>query len=239
MFTFRFRFSKSFSSRNISRNFEGKKLGFERNQLRFGNFCPNVVVTFALIFWKITFSIIFDAREIGSELFPKSHSARNSCSQHWLIRIGLNYQECDGKKVKTALGALKSMELKPNLVIFLRELSLLFFACNKCNSLPFGLIWALISFYLRDLWPTYLPSQCGLPLKHYFKKDNFLLAFHSLIPKNETSILISEIRGSNPVIGKFLYRTFLLLTVKITVEKVKINKKRRGMTHFLANNKTF
>ena len=114
-----------------------------------------------------------------------------------------------------------------------------FFAFNKCNSLPFGLIWALISFYLRDLWPTYLPSQCGLPLKHYFKKDNFLLAFHSLIPKNETSILISEIRGSNPVIGKFLYRTFLLLTVKITVEKVKINKKRLGMTHFLANNKTF
>ena len=126
--------------------FWGQKLGFERNQLRFGNFCPNVVVTFALIFWKITFSIIFDAREIGSEFFPKSQSARNSCSQHWLIRIGLNYQECNGKKVKTALGALKSMELKPNVVIFLRELSLLFFL-HLINATAYHLDWYEPSFH--------------------------------------------------------------------------------------------
>ena len=44
----------------------------------------------------------------------------------------------------------------------------------------------------------------------------------------EQSLLIPEVRGSNPVIGKNLYRTF---TVNC-IEKTKIKKKRPGMTHF-------
>ena len=43
----------------------------------------------------------------------------------------------------------------------------------------------------------------------------------------EQSLLIPEVRGSNPVIGKNLYRTF---TVNC-IEKTKIKKKRPGMTH--------
>ena len=45
----------------------------------------------------------------------------------------------------------------------------------------------------------------------------------------ERSLPISEVRGSNPVIGKNLYRTF---TVNC-IEKTKIKKKRPGNAHFL------
>ena len=44
----------------------------------------------------------------------------------------------------------------------------------------------------------------------------------------ERLLPIPEVRGSNPVIGKNLYRTF---TVNC-IEKTKINKKRPGMAHF-------
>ena len=44
----------------------------------------------------------------------------------------------------------------------------------------------------------------------------------------ERSLPIPEVRGSNPVIGKNLYRTF---TVNC-IEKTKIKKKRPGMAHF-------
>ena len=52
----------------------------------------------------------------------------------------------------------------------------------------------------------------------------------------ERSLPIPEVRSSNPVIGKNLYRTF---TVNC-IEKTKINKKRPGMAHFLKKTiKTF
>ena len=44
----------------------------------------------------------------------------------------------------------------------------------------------------------------------------------------ERLLPIPEVRGSNPVIGKNLYRTF---TVNC-IEKTKIKKKRPGMAHF-------
>ena len=44
----------------------------------------------------------------------------------------------------------------------------------------------------------------------------------------EMSLTIPEVRSSNPVIGKNLYRTF---TVNC-IEKTKIKKKRPGMAHF-------
>ena len=44
---------------------------------------------------------------------------------------------------------------------------------------------------------------------------------------------IPEVRGSNPVIGKFLYWTF---TVNC-IEKTNLKKKRPGMTHFFKKNR--
>ena len=51
----------------------------------------------------------------------------------------------------------------------------------------------------------------------------------------ERSLPIPEVRGSNPVISKNLYRTF---TVNC-IEKTKIKKKRPGIAHFLTIDLTF
>ena len=45
----------------------------------------------------------------------------------------------------------------------------------------------------------------------------------------ERSLPIPEVRGSNPVIGKYLYWTFTLSCI----EKTKIKKKMPGMARFL------
>ena len=45
----------------------------------------------------------------------------------------------------------------------------------------------------------------------------------------EQSLLIPEVRGSNPFIGNVLYCTFILNFI----EKTKIKKKRPGMAPFL------
>ena len=47
------------------------------------------------------------------------------------------------------------------------------------------------------------------------------------------SLPTSEVRGSNPVIGKLLYRAFNCLPTVNCIEKKKINKKGPGMAHFL------
>ena len=49
----------------------------------------------------------------------------------------------------------------------------------------------------------------------------------------ERSLPTSEVRGSNPVIVKLLYRTFNCLPAVNCIEKTKIEKKRPGMAHFL------
>ena len=46
------------------------------------------------------------------------------------------------------------------------------------------------------------------------------------------SLPTSEVRGSNPVIGKLLYRAFNCLPTVNCIEKTKIKKKRPGMVLF-------
>ena len=50
------------------------------------------------------------------------------------------------------------------------------------------------------------------------------LRVEQLLPK-------PEVRGSNPVIGKFLCRTFVYYQL-YDIEKMKIKKKRPGMVYF-------
>ena len=49
----------------------------------------------------------------------------------------------------------------------------------------------------------------------------------------ERSLLIPEVRGSPPVIGKiYIEHLFVNLFIINCIEKTKINKKRTGMVHF-------
>ena len=48
----------------------------------------------------------------------------------------------------------------------------------------------------------------------------------------EHSLPIPEVRGSNPVIGKYLFISNICILSTVCVEKTKIKKKRPGMAHF-------
>ena len=55
----------------------------------------------------------------------------------------------------------------------------------------------------------------------------------------ERLLLTPEVRVSNPVIGKLLYRTFHCLPTVNCIEKTKRKKKKRpGKTHFLIKKDT-
>ena len=86
-------------------------------------------------------------------------------------------------------------------------------------------------------------SRCSSRLIHllYLWVMSVYNAFYYLTNVNAWAVVVAqlvkwllpipEIFGSNPVIGKILFWTYLLLTV----EKTKINKKRPGMYHLKTN----
>ena len=76
-----------------------------------------------------------------------------------------------------------------------------------------------------------MTSCVAVPTKKN-NSSNYLICWAVVVAQLvERSLPIPEVRGSNPVIGKNLYRTF---TVNC-IEKTKIKKKRPGMAHFLKN----
>ena len=74
------------------------------------------------------------------------------------------------------------------------------------------------------------PQTKMVDIIKYFLKQQKLANFWAVVVAQlvEWSLLIQVVRGSNKVIGNILYST---LTVNC-IEKMKIKKRKPGMTHF-------
>ena len=79
---------------------------------------------------------------------------------------------------------------------------------------------------------TYVLSLNALRQKVIRTKEAFLEVVVAHLV--EQLLLIPEVRGSTPVIGKiYIEHLFVYLFIINCIEKTKINKKRPGMVHFL------